>query len=35
MLKEGKLIDSGDPQRVISAENLAKVYGVGVRGRIE
>lgn len=33
MLKEGKLIDSGDPQRVISAENLAQVYGV--RGRIE
>jgi iron complex transport system ATP-binding protein len=33
MLKEGKLIDSGDPQTVISAENFAQVYGV--RGRIE
>lgn len=33
MLKEGKLIDSGDPQRVISAENLSLVQGV--RGRIK
>ena len=33
MLKEGKLIDSGDPQTVIHAESLAQVYGV--RGRVE
>ncbi|EFC7752321.1 ABC transporter ATP-binding protein [Escherichia coli] len=33
MLKEGKFIDSGDPQTVIHAESLAQVYGV--RGRVE
>lgn len=33
MLKDGKLIDSGDPQKVINATNLAKIYGV--RGRVE
>ena len=33
VLKEGKLIDSGDPQTVIHAESLAQVYGV--RGRVE
>ena len=33
MLKDGQLIADGQPEAVITAESLAKVYGV--RGRIE
>ena len=33
MLKDGQLIADGEPEQVITAESLAKVYGV--RGRIE
>ena len=33
MLKKGKLVASGEPQTVITAENLATVYGV--HGRVE
>ena len=33
MLKQGKLVASGEPEAVITAENLAEVYNV--RGRVE
>ncbi|URQ62603.1 ABC transporter ATP-binding protein [Pantoea alhagi] len=33
MLQQGRLIADGEPEKVITAESLAKVYGV--RGRIE